>query len=242
MMVYVCERQARHWRRLGLKPRREVVIHNGIDSRYFSDTWSAEQKASFRRRQGFDGADCVVGLCAVMRPEKAHGDLLAAVRRLRDEGLRIRCLLIGDGPERDRIEARIRELGLEGDVKLTGALADVRPAIASCDVMVLASHAVETFSLAALESMSLGKPMVMADIGGAAEQVTHGEHGLLYRPGDVDALARCLRTMSDPALRQRAGACAARRVREAFDIETMVRRYERMLTELVEGRRTTANP
>jgi glycosyltransferase involved in cell wall biosynthesis len=142
-------------------------------------------------------------------------------------------LLIGDGPQRAAVEQRIRALGLDDRVRVTGLLQDVRPCIAACDVMVIPSRKVETFSIAALESMALGKPMVMTDIGGARELVRPGEHGWLVPPGEVPALASALRRMQDPQARRRMGEAAAQHVRRHFPQETMARAYERALRSLL---------
>ncbi len=235
LLVYVCQGQAAHWRHQGLRSQKEQIIYNGVDTRHFSDVWSDNDKAALRRQHGLQASDYVVGLCAVMRPEKAHGDLLVALRRLKHEGINIKCLLIGDGPERARIDAQIEALDLTDSVRITGMVQDVRPLIAACDVMVLASHAVETFSIAALESMSLGKPMVMTDIGGAPEQVTQGNNGLLFPAGDTQALAQCLRQLTDASQRHQMGANAAMRVRRDFDVDRMVCRYENALDTLASG-------
>jgi len=175
----------------------------------------------------------VIGICAVFRPEKAHGDLLQAVRRLRDAGVNARVLLIGDGPQRSVIEAEIARLQLGETAAITGFQQDVRPYIASCDVMVLASHAVETFSIAALESMSLGKPLVLTRIGGAAEQVTPGSNGFLFEPGDIDALTQHLTTLADKNLRERMGAQARKIVRDQFTLDKMAAAYDRELAQLI---------
>lgn len=235
LLVYVSHAQARYWRGQGLRAKREAVIHNGIDVERFRDVWSAGDKLAFRRTQGFDAQDYVVGLCALMRPEKAHSDLLAALAQLRRDGINVRASLIGGGFERARIEGEIRDLGLTDHVRITGIIEDVRPAIAACDVMVIASTSVETFSIAALEGMALGKPMVMSNIGGASEQVTPGAHGLLYPPGSVEALADCLRRLADPRSRTMMGHRAASRVANDFSARKMVRSYERVLAELVAG-------
>jgi glycosyltransferase involved in cell wall biosynthesis len=235
LLIYVSDAQARHWRGQGLRAEKDIVIHNGIDAERFRDVWSAADKLAFRRSQGFDAQDYVVGLCAVMRPEKAHGDFLAGVASLRRDGLNIKGLLIGDGPERARIEGGIRDLGLTEHVRITGLLEDVRLAIAACDVMVITSTSVETFSVAALEGMALGKPMVMTDIGGASEQVSPGANGLLYPAGSVEALADCLSRLADPQSRMEMGLCAASRVAKDFSVQAMVRSYERALAELVGG-------
>lgn len=233
LLVYVSHGQARYWRGRGLRARREAVIHNGIDVRRFSDVWSAEEKAALRRRHGFAPQDYVVGLCALMRPEKAHSDLLAALARLRREGTAVKSLLIGGGFDQPRIEAEIRDLGLSDHVRITGIIEDVRASIAVCDVMVIVSTSVETFSIAALEGMALGKPLVMSDIGGASEQVTPGVNGLLFPAGDVGALTDRLRRLADPQLRAGMGRRATARVAEEFSVEAMVRAYDSALAELV---------
>lgn len=86
--------------------------------------------------------DFVVGICAALRPEKQHRDLLAAISRLKQEGTRAKCLIIGNGPHRGGIEREIRDLGLEFDVAITGWQQDVRPFIAACTCLALTSHLV----------------------------------------------------------------------------------------------------
>jgi glycosyltransferase involved in cell wall biosynthesis len=110
---------------------------------------------------------------------------------------------------------------------------DVRPYIGCCDVMTLVSHAIETFSLAALESMALAKPLVMSDIGGASEQVLHGQTGLLFEPGEIAMLAEHLKTLSDDSLRTRMGAAAQRRVRQQFTVETMTAGFNEQMARLL---------
>ena len=119
---------------------------------------------------------------------------------------------------------------------ITGLREDVRPFVGACDVMTLVSHSVEAFSLAALESMSLGKPMVMSDVGGAAELVTHGEQGFVYRAGDIEALTMHLSSLTDPGLRERLGRAAALRVRERFTVQAMADRFADCLGGLLADR------
>lgn len=240
LLIYVCESQRAHWRANGLSPAADEVIYNGIDTTHYTDRRTSGELRAFRRSLGCDEEDYLIGLCSVFRPEKAHGDLLAALSRLRSEGLPAKGLLIGDGPQRGAIERAISRLGLDGHVVITGLREDVRPFIAACDVMTLVSHSVEAFSLAALESMSLGKPMVMSNVGGAAELVVHGEHGFLFAPADIDALTMHLRTLlSQRPLREQLGAAAARRVRERFTVQAMSDRFADCIGGLVEDSHAT---
>ena len=233
LLLYVCENQREYWRKRGLRAVRDTVIHNGIDVERFADLQSPEQTQALRVRLGFDSQDYVIGLCAVMRPEKAHGDLLRALVRVRAEGISAKALFIGDGPERASIEATLRELGLEKHVVITGFQPDVRPYMACCDVMTLASHE-ETFSLAALECMALGKPLVMSDVGGASEQILDGQTGLLFKPGDVDSLATQLARLTAPALRAQMGPAGQRRVRQLFTIDAMTAGFTDQMKRLVD--------
>jgi len=237
LLVYVCESQRAHWRAAGIRPAREEVIYNGIDTDHFTERGSGAELRAFRHSLGCADGDYLIGICSVFRPEKAHRDLLEAVARLRTRGCPVRALLIGDGPEREAIDRTIARLGLQRHVVITGLCGDVRPFISACDVMTLVSHSVEAFSLAALESMSLGKPMVMSDVGGASELVTAGEQGFIYPPGDIDALTMHLRNLTEPALRDRLGRAAALRVRERFTVQAMTEHFGACIDGLLDGRR-----
>jgi glycosyltransferase involved in cell wall biosynthesis len=240
-VVYVCENQRRHWRRRGLSWRADRVIHNGIDVGYFSDIWSDQDKQALRAQCGADDQGFVLGLCAAMRPEKAHGDLLQAVARLRAQGLPVYVCLIGDGPQRARIEAQIGQLGLAAVTHITGFLPDVRPWVAACDAVVLASHAVETFSLAALEAMALGKPMVMTEIGGASEQVESGVNGYLYPAGNIDALVQVLFKLMADGNSRAMGLAAREKVVAHFSLDVMVNHYADLLGEMSNEMRGAAS-
>ncbi|HET9448027.1 MAG TPA: glycosyltransferase [Steroidobacteraceae bacterium] len=235
LVVYVSHKQREYWRAHGVRGKRDIVIQNGIDADYFTDRYTPQQKAAARAEFGFLPSDFVIGICAALRPEKAHGDLLRAVRRLHDSGLRAKVLIIGDGPQRGAIERQIAELKLTGHAVIAGHRDDVRPYIACCDVMTLTSHAVETFSIAALESMALGKPMVLTRIGGAEEQIRHGTNGFLYERGDIAALARLLGRMSAATDRLSMGAVAAREVRERFTVQHMIERFTQELLRVTEA-------
>jgi glycosyltransferase involved in cell wall biosynthesis len=235
-LVFVCETQRRHWAARGVWARRVTTIHNGVDTERFRPDAATDAAHAVRRRYGFADDDLVVGLCAVFRPEKAHLDLLEAVARLKREGLRWRVLLIGDGKMRPTVERAIERLELGDQVRITGLLADVRPEISACDAVALVSTAIETFSIAALEAMAMGKPMVMSDIGGAREQVADGSNGFLFPPGDVEALAACLRKASDRTLLRRMGQRARARVEGEYSEPAMRARYTRLIDDLMLSR------
>ncbi len=235
LLIYVCENQRHFWRERGLRPRADAVVHNGVDIERYAVSEVFGHRLELRRSLGFGAQDHVVGLCSGLRPEKSHTDLLQAIALLRSRGVPVKGLFIGEGPERAAIEAKMVDLGLTQHVRITGLQADVRPFVACCDVMTLVSRT-ETFSMAALESMALGKPLVMSDVGGAAEQVVHGQNGFLFEQGDIDALALHLQSLTSEALRTRMGEASADRVRQLYTADTMQERFtERVLGVLGPG-------
>lgn len=230
-IIFVCKNQMNYWEnRYGIRPELTHFIYNGIDTDYFN----AKRLPSNRIDQLSDKlditkTDIVIGICAVLRPEKKHGDLLDALRRLTDADKSIKLLIIGDGPQRSKINAKIRKLGLEPYVRITGFQKDVRPYISLCDLMAITSVSVETFSLAALESMSMEKPVIASDIGGASEQIREGETGFLYPAGNVDVLVDKIRYALDKKMLHKMGALARKRVEDKFSIPKMVNAYNRLL-------------
>jgi glycosyltransferase involved in cell wall biosynthesis len=232
--VFVCERQRRYWSRRGVLARRNQVIYNGVDTTEFCDEWSPAERSKLRGALGLRDTDYVIGIAAVLRPEKNHVQLVEAVAMLRRIGLPARALMIGDGEMRAAVEARARELKVEGDVMITGLRQDVRPYIAACDAMALCSTS-EAFSLAAVEAMALSRPVVVPDVGGALEMVVSGTNGFLFPVGDTAALVDRLAILADRAECMRMGREARVVAETLFSEKTMVDRYERTLLEVCAG-------
>ncbi len=234
-LVFVAEAQRKHWLARMVSARRNEVIYNGVDTAHW-EPLGPEERRRVRVALGFADDDYVIGLSAVLRPEKNHLQLVEAIAALRRRGVRARALMIGDGPMRGAVEERARRLGVAADIAITGLQQEVRPFVAACDTVALTSFT-EAFSLAGIEAMALGKPVVHSEVGGAAEMVRPGRNGFLYPVGDTGALVERLATLADPAMRGRMGARAREAVEAHFSEAAMVDRYEKLLIEL-ETKRT----
>lgn len=230
-VVFVSDLQRQFFKALGVHPHSDEVIHNGIDLALFSATAVATEASQLRRSLGFAEGDLVIGMCAGFREEKRQIDLLEALRRLRDKQLPAKVLLVGDGLMRPQIEARRDALGLQDAVVLCGFQQDVRPYVAACDIMALTSHA-ETFPIATLEYMALGKPLVASNVGGLSEQVEDGHNGLLYTAGDIDGLVAQLERLTGAQARHALGAIARREVEARFSLPAMIERFRATCTVL----------
>lgn len=227
-LIYVGEAQKTSWQAQGLAAKRNVVIANGVDLTEIEP--SAFDRGDVRRRLGLASTDFVIGIVAALRPEKRHQDLISAVAALHATGAPAKLLVIGDGPMRSSLLDQVKSLNLADHVLFVGDQADVRPFIVACDVGALCSDT-ETFSIAALEILALGVPLVASDVGGMGEIVSDGVNGLLYRARDVGQLERLLGRMADPQAREPMRA-AARASVERFDVSRMVERYEALITSL----------
>jgi N-acetyl-alpha-D-glucosaminyl L-malate synthase BshA len=159
------------------------------------------------------------------RPLKRVDDVVrifAEVHRVRPAVL----LLVGDGPERSRVEALARQLGLSQAVVFVGKMLSFVELLRASDVFLMPSES-ESFGLAALEALSCGVPVVASDVGGIPEVVTDGEVGYLARVGDVPAMAdRVLRILADGELRERLSRAARARSLAHFGLQPAIDRYE----------------
>lgn len=140
--------------------------------------------------------------------------------------------LVGDGQDMERIERILKRTGVEKDVYFWGIRRDVAPILAQADVFLLSSRW-ESFSLAALEAMACGVPVVAPRTGGLPEVVPHGQVGFLYPVGDPDTAAEYVtRLLNHPGELRTMGEAAARHARK-YDAETIVGTYETLYHELL---------
>ncbi len=178
-----------------------------------------------------------------LAPEKGLDTLVDAWPAVRVVHPDARLTLIGEGPERPALEARARALGLSVGpgqaVELPGAAADPTAALREVDLFVLPSRE-EGMSIALLEAMALGVPLVASSIPGNRRIVSDFKHGRLTPPEDPGALARVINEQWAAFDRAFHMSRAARsRVEQEFSIRSVARRHLKLFAELVDGRETT---
>src|SRR6266508_3721587 len=163
--------------------------------------------------------------------------LIDACAELARQGLQFTCEIIGDGPLRGDLEAKIRKLNLSDRVHLLGSLSQraVLEKLRSADVFALASAtdaqgASDVFPTVIIEAMAAARPVVSTRLAGIPESVVHGETGLLVPPGDTMALAEALRRLiEDAKLRLQYGRAARARIEQHFRIEHTVAAFIELL-------------
>ena len=217
----------------GLDPRKGFVNPPAIDAERFRRTspYAARAEGPFR----LASTGRLVWI-------KGYEYALLAVRELRARGLDVAYDVVGAGPAEDSVRFAVRDLGLEGAVRLHGrrSAVEVRQVLEQADVVLLPSVG-EGLSNAALEAMAMEIPVVSTSVGGMPEVITSGVDGVLVPSRDparmADAIAMLLR---DPAERRRMGAAGRQRVVQAFGLEQQCERFVAFYRALVA--RTDAPP
>jgi glycosyltransferase involved in cell wall biosynthesis len=230
-----------------------TVIPNGVPLERPDEDMRRTRRAEVRKRLGCPWDAPVIGITAVLRPEKNHELLLRAFARVRRELPSAELWIVGDGPRRGTLEDACGSLGLSfaradaascpGDrvgrpaVQFLGRRADARALMAGFDLAVLSSHPrVETLPLALIESMDAGVPVVSTRVGALAELVEDGSSGLLVPPGGEESLAGALLSLlRDPERRAAMGRRGQEIVVARYSVERMVDATGQLLLGLLEA-------
>ncbi|HET7812430.1 MAG TPA: glycosyltransferase [Steroidobacteraceae bacterium] len=208
-----------------------AVIYNGVDSDHFEVTDSLEAGKRLRASLGVKPESLLFGTVGMCRPEKNQEVLLSTLRRLRVARVDAHLVIAGAGPLLDHLKRRACELEIADRVHFVGAIEDVRPVLAAIDLFVLPSTAVESFSNAALEAMSMGRPVILSDIGGAREMISDGIEGYVVSPTELPARLPAIiaALYADRRKRLQMGAAARQRAVTCFSVPAMVAGYRGLL-------------
>ena len=191
-------------------------------------------------REGWRDAPraCYVGRLA---PEKGLDTLVDAWPRVIAVFPKARLTLVGEGPERPGLEARIKALGLEGSIELPGASSEPANILRHSDLFVLPSRE-EGMSIALLEAMALGIPLVATAIPGNIRLIPNNETGRLAEPDDpLDIAQAIIDQWTDFDAAQAMARTARRRVIDTYSIEAVARRHLEMFKELSDRKKKARN-
>jgi glycosyltransferase involved in cell wall biosynthesis len=180
----------------GVPAARIVPIPPGVDTTRFHPAVSG---AGVRAELDL-GTAPVVGLVANIRGSKGHDVFLAAAAAVLAREPAARFLIVGDGVGFEDVRRRVRTLGLEPVVRMTGFRRDIPEVMAALDVLVLPSLRSEAASQVIAQALAIGTPVVATDVGGSGELVRNGQTGRLVPAGDAAALAAAIAdSLADPA-------------------------------------------
>ncbi|HWM92558.1 MAG TPA: N-acetyl-alpha-D-glucosaminyl L-malate synthase BshA [Thermoanaerobaculia bacterium] len=170
------------------------------------------------------------------RPLKRVIDVVDVFLRLRSR-FPCRLLMVGDGPERGRVEQHCRDTDACNSITFIGSLPLIEEVLVGADLFFLPSET-ESFGLAALEALSCEVPVIATAVGGLPEVVVHGENGFLHPVGDVEGMAgSAAMLLADEPMRKAFGEAGRRRAVEVFGQGPIVARYRSIYERVAEQAR-----
>jgi len=221
----------------GISPDKLVVIKNGIEFEGWQRP-NGRKKQRARKREEFGiGNNSVVGTITRFSKQKDVHTFLYAMSEVVRKYPRVRCLILGDGEQREDLEDLSTRLALNGSVRFLGYREDAREILDIFDVFVLSSLW-EGLPLVILEAMAAAKPVIATRVPGTAEAVVDGKTGILVPLRNSERLAESIkRLLENKNLSQSMGKAGRRRVSKYFRLDRMVDETEKLYFDLMRSKR-----
>lgn len=219
-------------RQLGVSSERSVFIPNAVDANKFSP---GVARGSLRSLCHISPDNILILCPRRLVPKNGVEYLIESLPSIRQRFEKMTLVIVGDGPERQKLEARVAELGLQSSVVFLGNKAndDLPRFYADADIVAIPSLK-EATSIAGLEAMASARAVVATNVGGLPEIIEDGVNGLLVPPRDPEALSQAIaRLIETPGLRNQLGLAARSCVERKFTWEQVAtettRAYERAI-------------
>ncbi len=212
---FICEK-------VGVAAERVEVIYNGVGQ---AQTVTDDEVQECKAELGISEFYPVLGVVGSLYLVKGHRFLISAMSEIIRRWPGAVLLVIGRGELEASLKAQVERLGIGANVRFLGMRQDVPRLLSVLDAFVLPSLS-EGLSLALLEAMASGKPVVATLVGGNPELIDHGRTGFLVQPEDAkDLAANLVKLLSDPGMMQQFGRQGVERVRQHFSLEQTVDQY-----------------
>ena len=216
----------------GVKQADFRIIRNGIPPLEEVDSPADDPPPS--QLSTFCASGCIIGAVGRLSAEKGFHHLIDAFNSIASDFRDCKLLILGEGGERDRLETKVRSLGLQERVLLPGYVHNAAYYMKFFDIFVLSS-VTEGLPITLLEAMQQSIPVVCTRAGGVVNVLRHGHNGLLVERSDPAALAEAIcRILRDENLRQELGREAAREVREKYSSQRMASEYGELYREVTQ--------
>ena len=228
MMVSAGERELARRYKVG-NDAQFVLIRTGIDIDSFNST---VDKKRIRDACSIPEHALVVGTVARLTKDKSPFDFAEAAMKIHLRYPDVHFVWVGDGPLETQLRKKIDELGLKNVFHLTGYQSNVKDFLRIMDCFVLSSMS-EALSIAMLEAMASGLPVISTRVNGADEAIVDGETGILIPIGDVEGLVGAMETLlNSPSLLRVMGDAARRKALEEFSLSRMTSEIEALYEEV----------
>ena len=210
----------------GINGARVTVIRNAVEE--FNGKLIPDERLQKLHQEGY----ILVGCVGRLSEEKGVEYFIRSYPAVMQAGHKVRYVIVGDGPDMEKLQDLTRQLDIYDDVLFMGYRSDVQNVMAQLDFFVISSLT-EGLPLTPLEVFSLGKTIIGTNISGTSEIIDHQKNGLLVPTRDADAIAEAvLHLVEQPALREQFENNAIKTFKEEFSFEVFTRRVEKFYTEL----------
>ncbi|MBI4843561.1 MAG: glycosyltransferase family 4 protein [Nitrospirae bacterium] len=213
----------------GITSSKCIVIHNGIDPQ----TEAAAPAQDIRKKWGISEDEILTGTASSLLRGKRIDDILEIFSIARNASpKKVKCMIVGDGPEKQRLLNIAAKKGIMNDTVFTGFQKDAVSLINAMDIFIMASEK-EGFPRALLEAMLMGRAAAAFDVTGVSELIVDGDTGYLIPSGDIPAFGKALiKLITDDDLRIRFGERGRRRVIDNFSVGRYIKEVENVFDEI----------
>jgi glycosyltransferase involved in cell wall biosynthesis len=212
----------------GFPPRKTIVIFNGVSNSTFAP--SGTDGATVRARLDIDPDEFLLVCAARLDVAKGVDILIRAVSLVLRQGVPCKCIVLGDGPLREKLQQKVNSEGLWDHVFFEGFQQDVRPYLHAASAFINTPH-LEGLSLSALEAMACGVPCIVTNVGGSAEAVKNQVTGLVIPPASAEAAADAILYLAtNPDKRAEMASKTRKVVVQSFDIEKRMAELTSVIT------------
>jgi glycosyltransferase involved in cell wall biosynthesis len=201
----------------GFPAHNTVTVRNGVSVSKFSPCKT--DGAAVRARLDVESDEFLLVCAARLVEAKGLDILIYALSRVVRQGIRCRCVIIGDGPLKEQLMKLAKSEGLFPFLSFEGFQQDVRPYLHAGSAFILTSH-LEGLPISALEAMACGLPCIVTNVGGSAEAVKDQVVGLVVPPGSTEAVTDAILTLAtNPEKLAKMASKTRETVQQSFDIE-----------------------
>jgi len=217
--------------RLKIEPSKIAVVPSGVDySRFNPELPSVKEKASKLKDELNLNNEIIIGYVGRLFPAKGLTYLFSALKKIQDKHSNVVLLVIGDGAQRDDLEAMAKDLKIK--TIFAGFQRDTVPFYLLMDIFVLPSL-FEGLPNVVLEAMAMKKAIIATNVGGNPELIEDGQNGFLVPPRNVESLANDINTLIlDANLREKMGCANRRMIEEKFGWDVVIPNIEKVYTEV----------
>ncbi len=213
----------------GCPAQKVRVIPNGVDTGKFHPSWP---NPKLKEELGLEDDVPVAGIVAALRPEKHHELFLRSAKLIRQNVPKARFLVVGDGPQRAKLEVVAEQLSIADSVDFLGTRDDVVDVLSVMNVLLLTSH-MEANPVSIMEAMACEVPVVATRVGSISETVLDGQTGYLTTPDDPDEIARrVVELWGNPQRADQMGRAGREHILAHWSLDGMIEGYQSLITQI----------